>query len=322
MTVDAGDVRPAMLAEAFLGGAAAVTVAFGDRLGRLWRRLVADEREQLPWQAPLIDIARNHCGSESLVKSLGDVAYFQPGQHGYIARKIEIDRDDAGTLKPEPARFFQGDREYAVPMPALSECCAIVDLIMDGLRPRDRAPGTSRVVLQRLKYQAGAAELERLEALTRNAMARWGRVGFRIDAHRGRVNPRLNRKGLSDAMAIMMLNPRLRRLAEWGNRTFGDPRLAPPSGGGRRIVEAAHLDDRFFSAICGSRDTIATQVYHAGAWHTLPIGLDRLTIIPGKTAQRAFGLTPALHRVIYSGDAAEGEVDPRTGNVTMLLGAA
>src|SRR3546814_1256950 len=34
----------------------------------------------------------------------------------------------------------------------------------------------------------------------------------------------------------------------------------------------------------------------------LPIGLDSITIIPGTLAQRAFGLQPTLHRVLYRND--------------------
>jgi hypothetical protein len=315
-------LQPGVLFDLFRAGAAVVTIAFGARLRSLWMRLVEESGEQLPWQAPLGDISRNHHGSADLVTSLGDVIYFQPGQHGYIARKIEVDRDDAGVPRPDPAYFHQGDAVYDVPVDAMAECCAIADLIMVGLAPPDTAPAGHRVAVQRLKYQPDLAALEKLEAMTCHSMARWGRTGFRIDANRGTLNPRLSGKGVSDALGMMMLNPRLRPLSAWINRRFGDSRLAPPTGPGRRIVESAHLDERFFSALCGQRETVCTEVFHDGAWHVVPMQTDTVAVFPGKIAQRTYGLKPVLHRVIYTGEPATRPVDPRSGNVTMLIGTA
>ncbi|TPG42879.1 hypothetical protein EAH79_03330 [Sphingomonas koreensis] len=315
-------LRPGALADLFRAGAAVVIIPFGGRLQRLWNQLVENADEQLPWQAPLIDIGRNHHGSTDLVASLGDVSYFQPGQHGYIARKIEIDRDADGFPQPDPPRFHQGESAYEVPIDAMAECCAIADLIMIGLTPPDAAPARYRVAIQRLKYQADLATLQRIEAMMLNSIARWSRVGFRVDANRGTINPRFAGKGVSDALAVMMLSARLRSVATWINRRFGDPQLAQPTGPGRRIVESAHLDERYFSALCGKRETVCTEVFHKDAWHKLPIGTDSVAVFAGKLAQRAYGIPPLLHRVIYTGEVAERPVDPRSGNVTMLIGTA
>src|SRR5262249_27414589 len=90
-----------------------------------------------------------------------------------------------------------------------------------------------------------------------------------------------------------------------------------------RIIEGPHCDSRFFTALCGLRGNIHTEVYAGGAWEELPIGLDSIAIFPGHLAKQTFGLSPTLHRVLQSGEAAEASpADARTGNVTLLLGAA
>src|SRR3546814_14626209 len=80
------------LATVFANGAAAAVVRCNDEVRRLWAQLLENPQEQLPWEAPLIDIARNYHGHGDITASLGDVYYFQPGHHSYIARKIELAR--------------------------------------------------------------------------------------------------------------------------------------------------------------------------------------------------------------------------------------
>lgn len=315
------ELHPGELAEIFAAGAGAVVVPLGGALQRLWDELVEQEEEQLPWEAPLIDIAQNYRGSSSLARSLGDVVYFQPGHHGYIARKIEIDVDEDGHLQGTPESFVQGSQTYEVPEHLIEECRALTDRIMAALTPTGRPAIPYRTAVQRLKYQAGPQELERLEAMTGNALARWGRLGFRVDVARGKLNPRLSRKGLSDALAIMTLIPACRRFVDWFNARFGDRRRAPPRAPGARIIEAPHLDERYFSALCGKRDSVCTQIFFGDRWHDLPINIDALVIIPGKLATRSFGLPPALHRVIYTGQQPAEPVQSRDGNVTVLFGA-
>lgn len=316
----ADELRPGSLAAAFGQGAAAAVVRFDRRLRDLWAQLIENPDEQLPWQATLIDIARNHVGSGDITKSLGDGIYIQPGLHGYISRKIEIERN-GGETRATPAVFAQGAGTYAVPQAVLDECCAITDRLTAALTPRDHNIPSYRVCLQRLKYQADPGECDRLAEVVCDALARWGRTGFRVDGHRGMLNPRLGRKGLSDALALSMLTRLGRGAAGWIDRIAGDPRLAPPSGPNARIVEREHLDERYFSALCGRRDSVCTQIFTEGTWCDLPVDLDTLAVFPGKLAQRAFGLRPTLHRVIYPGSAPPGPVDPQSGNVTMLLGA-
>ena len=316
----ADELRPGSLAAAFGGGAAAAIVRFDRRLRNLWAHLIENPDEQLPWQATLIDIARNHVGSGDITKSLGDGIYIQPGLHGYVSRKIEIERS-GGQTRATPAAFAQGAGTYVVPRAALDECCAITDRLTAALTPAHHDLPTYRVAVQRLKYQANPAECDQLAEVICDALARWGRTGFRIDGNRARLNPRLGNKGLTDALALTMLTRLGRQLAGWIDRIAGDPRLAPPSGPNARIVEREHLDERFFSALCGRRDSVCTQIFTDGAWCDLPVDLDSLAVFPGKLAERAFGLRPTLHRVIYTGVETPEPIDPQSGNVTMLLGA-
>src|SRR3546814_10545760 len=72
------------LATVFANGAAAAVVRCNDEVRRLWAQLLENPQEQLPWEAPLIDIARNYHGHGDITASLGDVYYFQPGHHSYI----------------------------------------------------------------------------------------------------------------------------------------------------------------------------------------------------------------------------------------------
>src|SRR3546814_5161741 len=61
------------LATVFANGAAAAVVRCNDEVRRLWAQLLENPQEQLPWEAPLIDIARNYHGHGDITASLGDV---------------------------------------------------------------------------------------------------------------------------------------------------------------------------------------------------------------------------------------------------------
>src|SRR3546814_6284086 len=50
------------LATVFANGAAAAVVRCNDEVRRLWAQLLENPQEQIPWEAPLIDIARNYHG--------------------------------------------------------------------------------------------------------------------------------------------------------------------------------------------------------------------------------------------------------------------
>jgi len=316
------ELRQGVLAAGFAAGAVAAVIRSDGVIRRLWERLVEDRREQLPWEAPLLDIARNHHGSSDITVSLGDVFYFQPGQHGYIARKIEIERgEDGAPCRSRPAAFTQGSACYAPDAEALAECVAFADRMMQALTPEDATPPQTRVAVQRLKYQPGAADFDSLAALTANSLGRWGRLGTAIDRQRLRAAGPLSGKGISDMIGMLLLIPGaarpVARLVAWSGRSDPYADLAD----GEVVVERAHVDTRLFTALAGQRASVRTEVFAQGRWHELPIGLDSVALFPGRLARRSLGLRPTLHRVLYSGNAAVGPIDRRTGNVTLLIGA-
>lgn len=315
------DLRQGVLAAGFAAGAVAAVVRWDARLPALWAGLVEDRRERLPWEAPLIDIARNHYGSSDITASLGDLYYFQPGQHGYIARKMELQRSP-GTVHctPRPTCFAQGEEHYATDQATLDACCDIADLLLLALTPADRTVPAVRISLQRLKYQHRTADFGDLARLTVNSLGRWGRVGAAIDRHR--AAGALDGKGASDLLGMAMLVPGVSRVARSINTAIVRSRPQARLKEGDMVVERAHLDERHFTALAGRRETIRTEVFADGAWRELPIGLNALTVFPGNLAARSLGLKPTLHRVLYAGNAAPGPVDPRAGNVTLLIGAS
>lgn len=318
-----GDLKAGLLWQLFRDGAAAVELDIGKDVQALWDRLIIGTDEVLPWQETVGEMAQNHHGSPDLSRSLGDVFYFQPGHHGYIGRKIEIVRDGEGRSMQIPPAFVQGGRLVSPPSDALADCCAIADRIMQALAPTPRQlPITRyRVAVQRLKYQPHQQDFQRLADMSRNSLARWSRLGFRIDGHRGELNHRLSGRWVSDFLAVLMCLPGGCRTARWLNRV-SDPnedKMQTPSNS--VIVERAHIDERYFSALCGHRQSVRTEIFANGSWSTVPVGLNRLTIIPGNLAASAFGLKPILHRVVYPEQDDGIDVDTRAGNVTLLIGA-
>src|SRR3546814_1718955 len=71
------ELEPGSLARLFGAGCAAVLVRCPDVVAGLWRGLLEDRAEQMPWEAPLVDMARNYHGSGDITASLGDLFYFQ-----------------------------------------------------------------------------------------------------------------------------------------------------------------------------------------------------------------------------------------------------
>ena len=72
------DLQPGSLARRFAEGNAAVLVHCPQLIDDLWQELLENGEELLPWQAPLVDIARNYHGCSDITASLGDLFYFQP----------------------------------------------------------------------------------------------------------------------------------------------------------------------------------------------------------------------------------------------------
>ncbi len=314
------ELQQGVLAAAFARGAVAAVLRSDGKLRQLWRRLLENPAERLPWEAPLIDIARNHHGSRDITVSLGDVYYFQPGRHGYIARKLEIDRS-AGTDQTEvrPALFHQGEGQFALPSETIAECCRMADRIVLAMTPAGEDLHHYKVAVQRLKYQRSVAEFGSLANLTADSLGRWGRVGFSIDCNREGMAGPLSHKGPADLMGMLMLMPVVRNVASavnaLANRFDGRRHTAP----GDKIIEGPHYDSRLFTALCGLRENIRTEVYAKGRWEELPVGLDSIAVFPGSLARSTCGLRPTMHRVLQTSDAVMG--DTRTANVTLLLGA-
>lgn len=315
------DLQQGVLAAAFAQGAVAAIIRSRVQVGRLWSRLMEDGDEHLPWEARLIDIARNHHGGGDITKSLGDVFYFQPGQHGYIARKFEISSNEDGVLRIDPPAFVDHGAPY-VPRPeAVSTCWELVQRISRSLSVDDPPPKVIKATVQRLKYQARADDFTRLAGMTEHALGRWGRLGFRLDANRRHLCRLLSHKGIADLFSIMLIIPLLRVLARSINRLLSRLDRRVPDRAEQPVIEAAHVDNRYFSALCGSRVNVRTEVRVGGQWHELPIDRWSLAVFPGTLATRRQGLPATRHRVLYEeGDPAR-LADPRTDNVTLLLGA-
>lgn len=313
-----------LLAAGFARGAVASVIHCRGNVRRLWSELVENDREQLPWEAPLIDIARNHRGSSDITAGLGDVYYFQPGHHCHIARKMTISREgESAPPQACPASFAQGEEAFTPEPRTLSECCELVDRIMEALTPVGADSGSYDVVVQRLKYQDRLADSDKLIAMNRNSMSRWGRVGFALDRSRERAAGPLALKGISDLLGALMLVPLLRVPLAALNHLLARFDRKQKVGPGERIIERPHCDQRYFSALCGTRTTIRTEVYVDGRWLALPVGLDSIVVLPGKLAAEKFGLRPTLHRVLHMGDSKqEAEAQGRSRNVTLLIGAA
>jgi hypothetical protein len=321
------DLTPGVLAAQFVAGKAAVLVRCPDVISELWRGLMEDDEEQLPWQAPLIDIARNYHGCADITVSLGDLFYFQPGQHGYIARKIALTRQGArGTLSVRPSFFVQGDGRFATRQQILELCWSVGDRLMTAMAPPGVTLNDYSVAVQRLKYQQLATDFDQLDSLARNSLGRWGRAGFSLDQRRLEAAGPLQRKGVSDFYGMIVQIPGIRSFARGVNRFFSRRDKRSPMLPGHKLIEAAHYDHRYFSALCGQRKNIETHIFVEGAWYNLPISMDTLAILPGSIAAAKFGVPHTLHRVVHidcENEAPEHlPANGRAQNVTLLIGTA
>src|SRR3546814_20933306 len=89
---------------------------------------------------------------------------------------------------------------------------------MLALTPKDKSLQDCKIAVQRLKYQRSSVDFDRLEAMTGNALGRWGRLGAAIDVCRCKTSGPFRRKVMLVLIAGLMLVPRLRRLAHWIHR--------------------------------------------------------------------------------------------------------
>ena len=318
------ELEPGSLARLFGAGHAAVLVRCPDVVAELWCGLLENPEEQLPWEAPLVDIARNYHGSGDITASLGDLFYFQPGRHGYIARKMALSRGEAEDhVTMHPSRFVQRGQHYAPGPALLDRCWSIGWRLMTALAPDGMPPKDVQVVVQRLKYQESAGDFDRLGALARNSLGRWGRAGCALDERRWQAAGMLSPRGLSDLYGLLADAPGVGRLLRRLNRLLlrGDRSrdIAP----GQTLIEGAHFDHRYFSALCGERSQMLTQVFADGRWIDLPIDRATLAVLPGSMATEAYGVRHVLHRVLHVEKPEQaGGGNPRTDNVTLLIGSA
>lgn len=326
--VDSGDLGPGTLAAKFASGAKVAIVSGCHEIGRAWELLLNDPKEQLPWRAPLVDIARNHHSGGSLGSNVGDMYYFSKGRLAYIGRKFELERDPGGEIRSIPESFRQGEGSYTLPAETRALCWEISDRIMQAMIPPGRSAPGYRVAVHRLKYETRHDDIERLTTLTENAVGRWAQFGARIDRNREAARGPLATKGVSDLFAMLSLVGPARRALAPVNRAFGRHDLKRQVSGHSVIIGKPHFDERYFSGLCGTRSSVRTEALVGDTWVRLPIGLDSLVVVPGLQAGKRFGIEPILHRILQDDDDGEasgshgsdGADDEARPNITLLFG--
>jgi hypothetical protein len=306
-----------------MAGHDAVIIHCATVIKDLWTGLLENPSEQLPWQAPLLDIARNFYGNGDITSGLGDLFYFQPQKHGYFARKIAIEAEKKeGKIVAKPRTFSQGSEVYSPSESILDQCWTLGHRLMTAITPLKCPKATFDLSIQRLKYQDTQRDFRLLGNLTKNSMGRWSRLGSSLDEKKWTAAGPLNRRGISDAYGLVGQIPWVKSLAQKINQYFlrKDPHLIIEPG--QELIEGAHYDHRFFTALCGKRDRMITQLFVDGKWIDLPINLEVIIVFPGSLSTQAFNIKPTLHRVLHSNRQDLLDADVRTGNVTLLLGAS
>lgn len=320
--VDASQLEPGRLGQCFREGAVAVVIQGNGWIPALWQSMMANDAE-MPWQASLYDLAVNLMPHDHLTESLGDVYFFKPGRHSYIGRKIEI-RSDGHRLLTTPPSFRTQHGVWQMSEQMREQCWGFSMRVLRALAPsetqEDQLAGV-RAVVQHLRYHDTVAGQQSLYAMMHNCLGAWARIGYGLDRRREEMRGPLGRRGVSDAMALMSLLPPLRplvdRLNQWAGR-FDKQAVVPE---GYVLLSKAHVDSRYFSALCGSRRNLRTDIFVDGAWMPLPMNSTDVVVIPGMRAQMAYGIAPTLHRVLQAQDEEGGAEGPDAANVTILLGA-
>lgn len=309
------ELAPGSLRHAFTNGNVAAIVECGEFVKMLWSMLLHDPEETLPWELPLLDIARNHLRGKDLPSTLGDVFYFQPGHHSYIARKLEVER--MSDLNVLPAKFNQGEKQVSANREMVKLCCSFVDKVMLSLSLPGCPLPQYNVAIQRLKYQSEWEEFQSLVDLIEDSLGRWARKGYVLDALRSQLAAPLARKGISDVLALLKMVTGARAK---GRSTQQSLRVREePVSSATHIYEHAHVDFRYFTALCGCRQNVRTEVLANGDWLELPVSLDAIAIYPGTIGLRDVSAAPTIHRVVHT-ESSQSSSD-RASNVTVLLGA-
>lgn len=305
----------------FQDGALAIVVDCSQVLRPIWSTLLENEAEKLPWQSTMRDMARNHHAGRDLGGHVGDMFHYTPRRISYIARKFEITRPaSSDELKVHPPFFIQGDEQFTYPPDLIDTCWDLSSRIMLALSPPGKPAPGYRAAVHRLKYERDADCVQRYYALTRSAVGRWAQLGFQMDSLREQANGPLRHPGISDLFAFMSLAGPLQRSLERINARFASStRTAVPDDA--LLIGKAHYDGRYFSAMCGDRSNISTEIFDGKKWHELPMSRDSLIVVPGLDAQADFGIKPTLHRILHrltESDSRAGDASP--ANVTLLFG--
>lgn len=315
------DLAPGSLAELFSNGALAVVVECPSILRTLWHGLLENQAERLPWCSTMRDLARNHYAGGNLGEHLGDMFHYTPYRIAYIARKLELIQDPATSrIVSVPEHFLQGAERFETPLPLLETCWTMIRSIMEWLAPPDRPSANFLAVVHRLKYESDLKLTDQHYAMTKSAIGRWAQLGFDIDRMREEARGPLDHKGISDICALLSLSPPFGKMMERINRALArnDRRRALPQGA--RLIGKPHYDGRFFSATCGERSSISTEIYDGRHWIELPVDCCHLVVIPGLQAQASFGLKPTLHRILHRGESARAQSMDERPDITLLLG--
>lgn len=322
--VTADRLGPGELCRLFHQGAIAAVLVGDPRVRRVWEALVLDATgpgvaDDLPWNASLLEIARNHRAGTDVSDRLGDVVEFFPGAIGYIGRKLELSRDPTtGELSCQPAMFSRRSTTSNPDLSVFPLCWEIVADVMGSVG--DGTANVYRVAVQRLKYEHDLADIIRLyELMGSNFTDRWTRIGRALDTYRRAARGPLKSKYLSNIFAFLCLAPPLRQqLLRLNAMVARSDRVWRTNG--ETIIGEPHYDSgRYFSGLCGARGNIVTEAYDGHVWHELRIAPDRLVILPGGPAWRKWGIRPTLHRVLHTTRASQSQAH---ANITLLLGGA
>ena len=319
--VDIASLRPGSLYDKFAEGALAVIIDCAGRIKPIWSALLENEEERLPWQGTMRDMASNHYAGSALGGHVGDMFHYTPDRIAYIARKFELSKDgDSANLTPIPEGFRQGKDYFRYSESTINACWEMVEEIMRWLAPAGMHQTNFQAVVHRLKYEHEFNLTQRHFELTKSAIGKWAQLGFDIDRLREQARGPLGYNGISDICAILSLAGPLRRLFERINASLNraDSRRALPEG--MRLIGKAHYDGRYFSAMCGARSSIHTQVYDGRQWHEVPMDCNHLLLIPGLQAEKAFRIKPTLHRILHLQAEPNAEIDLPFADVTLLLG--
>jgi hypothetical protein len=321
--LEAGQLASGSLAALFREGAIAVVIKGDSRVQRAWESLLPrmagsgdSSNELLPWEAPFVDLGRNHY-AEGGLNCIGDVVHFSPGRISYIGRKLEVSEEKAnGTLSCEPPFFSQGGAMFRPDAGVIDLCWQIVADLFSAIAGPGRAVPAHKVVIQRLKYEHAYGDIEGLYRLVESASGRWSQLGYRLDRYREMARGPFTLPGIADVYALLCLSPWIRSGLEKLNARFekGDRKHAVAAG--QRIIGKPHYDGRYFSALTGERDNIRTEVFDGRRWHDVALRPDELLVLPGLAA-RKLGLKPTMHRVLH----VEGSGAGHGRNITLLLGA-